>query len=357
MSEAAAPAPKCPTCGAPLAWDAAKSALACAYCAATHAVAAEGEVREHAIAHAPSYRAATLRVRRITCHGCGAHVDFEPGVITSRCAFCGSHKVAQHDTDAAAPESVLPFAVPAAEAQRRFESWLRSLWFRPNDLKKLAKLKELKGVYLPFWTYDAHARSSWTADAGYHYWVSETYTTTVNGRTVTRTRQVRRTRWVPAHGSRADHHDDELVYASRGLPREMVRAIEPFDTTKLQPFAREFLAGWGAEEAAFGASQGWELGRQQLHAEQTRRCAGDVPGDTHRDLRVHTAFADVHFKPTLLPIFVAAYAYKDEVYRFLVNGQTGKVSGDAPWSWVKITLAVLTALFVALAFFALTEGR
>lgn len=351
-------APKCPTCGAPMAWDAARGALACAFCGGTRAVEAAGAVREHAIAHAPSYRAATLRVRRIACAGCGAQVDFAPGVVATRCAFCGSHEIAARDADAAAPESVLPFAVPLAQAEERFRRWLRGLWFRPNDLKRLARLRELRGVYLPFWTYDAAAHSRWRAEAGYHYWETVTVTRTENGRTVTRQEQVRRTRWVPASGHRDDRHDDELVYASRGLPRELVRGVEPFDTSKLEPFAPAFLAGWGAEEAAFGAEQGWLVGQAQLRQEQERRCAGDVPGDTHRNLEVHTEFSDVHFKPTLLPIFVAAYAYREKIYRFLVNGQTGEVSGEAPWSWPKIALATLAALALLLAFLALSgEAR
>ncbi len=339
-----------------MAWDAARGALACGYCGGASTVEAQGQVVEHAIERAAGYRAATLRVRRVDCAGCGAQVDFEPGIIASRCAFCGSHEVVAHDAEAAAPESVLPFAVPLQQADEAFRRWLKGLWFRPNDLKRMAKLKELRGVYLPFWTFDATADSRWTAMAGYHYWVSESYTVTVNGRSERRTRQVRRTRWEPASGQRRDRHDDHLVYASRGLPLHLVRNVEPFDTTKLQPFTAAFLAGWGAEEAAFGAEAGWVAGQRQLHEEQQWRCGSDVPGDTHRDLQVHTAFSQVSFKPTLLPIYVAAYAYRDEIYRFLVNGQTGKVSGDAPWSWVKITLAVIFALLLLGGVWA-AEGR
>ncbi|WP_373044252.1 hypothetical protein [Vulgatibacter sp.] len=353
---AAAPSPKCATCGAPVAWDAGLGALACAYCGSSSAVEAVGSVVEHGLARAATYRAARLRVRRVGCTGCGAQVDFEPGIIASRCAFCGSHEIVVQDAEAAAPESVLPFAVPRTEADEAFRRWLKGLWFRPNDLKRMAKLKELRGVYLPFWTFDATADSRWTAMAGYHYWVTQSYTVSVNGRSQRLYRQVQRTRWEPATGQRRDRHDDHLVYASRGLPLHLVRNVEPFDTTKLQPFTTAFLAGWGAEEAAFGAEQGWEVGQHQLQEEQKKRCAGDVPGNTHRDLRVQTDFSAVTFKPTLLPIYVAAYAYRDEIYRFLVNGQTGKVSGDAPWSWVKITLAVIFALLLLGGVWA-AEGR
>lgn len=356
MSETAeSHSPRCATCGAPVAWDAERSVLACAYCGATRTPAVEGRVEERPL-DALRGKGYGVRVHRIRCEGCGATLDFDPGVIASRCPFCASSQIAKIDGEGLAPESVLPFSVPAPKAEAQFARWIRSLWFRPNDLKRLAKLRELRGVYLPFFTFDASAESDWRAEAGYHYWETESYSTTENGRTVVRTRQVQRTRWVPASGSRNDRHDDELVYASQGLPRELVRAIEPFRTGELLPWSPDFLAGWAAEEAAFGVEQGWAIGQQQLDAEQQRRCAGDVPGDTHRNLEVRTLFTDLSCKHALLPIYVCAYAYRDRIYRFLVNGQTGEVSGEAPWSWVKITLAVLAGLVLLLVLAAVGGG-
>ncbi len=53
----------------------------------------------------------------------------------------------------------------------------------------------------------------------------------------------------------------------------------------------------------------------------------------------------------LLPVWIAAYRYHDQVFRFLVNGQTGEVVGKAPYSWIKILLTVLvTAALLGLAY-------
>jgi hypothetical protein len=84
-----------------------------------------------------------------------------------------------------------------------------------------------------------------------------------------------------------------------------------------------------------------------MEAEQENRCGHDVPGDTQRNLRVDNTFSAITFKHVLLPVWIAAYRYRDEVYRFLVNGQTGEVVGKAPWSWIKITLFVLTLVATA----------
>ena len=75
--------------------------------------------------------------------------------------------------------------------------------------------------------------------------------------------------------------------------------------------------------------------------QQEARCARDVPGDTHRGLVVNNHFSRETFKHVLLPIWIAAYRYNDKPYRFLVNGQTGEVTGEAPYSFWKIFLACL----------------
>jgi len=80
-------------------------------------------------------------------------------------------------------------------------------------------------------------------------------------------------------------------------------------------------------------------------------CAQEVPGDTHRNLRVQTRFQDITFKHTLLPVWIASYRYNNKVYNFMVNGQTGKVQGEAPISWWKVLLTVLIVLIILACIF------
>jgi hypothetical protein len=90
------------------------------------------------------------------------------------------------------------------------------------------------------------------------------------------------------------------------------------------------------------------IARDRMSTEIRTACAQAVPGDTQRNLQVQTAWSAVTCKNALLPIWIAAYDYAGTPYRFLVNGVTGKVSGKAPWSWVKIGLAVLAVAAVIL---------
>ena len=302
------------------------------------------------LAQAPTgYGVATRSVR---CEECGAEVSFTAELTATKCSFCGSAKVLNQEASAntISPEWLLPFGVDKSRASQAFGTWLTKLWFRPSDLKQLATVQEVGGVYVPFWTYNAHAQSDWTADRGHHYNVDEEHSEEENGRTVTRTRRVQKTRWEAAAGNRDDDYVDILVCASRGLPSDLVLEIKTFDTQQLVAYQPQYLAGWSAERYAIDLKAGWETAKSHIEAEQENRCGKDVGGDTHRDLVVQSRLSDLRYKHVLLPVWIAAYRYRQKVYRFLVNGQTGEVVGKAPFSVAKITLFVLfvAALIAAL---------
>jgi hypothetical protein len=275
-------------------------------------------------------------------------VNVGQGERTTTCAFCGSREVLALATNEQAirPAALVPFRIAKDDAARRFSTWLGGLWFRPSNLKKLATVAEMGGVYVPFWTFNARVHSKWSAERGWYYYETETYTETVNGQQVERTRQVQRTRWEPAWGERQDAYRDVLVCAGRGLPGDLVDKLSTFDTSALTPYQPQFLAGWRAEAYALELMPGWQTGQAKIGREQEGRCARDIGGDTHRSLSVNNLFSAIEFKHVLLPIWIAAYQYQGKPFRFLVNGQTGEVVGKAPWSVWKITLLVI--LIVAL---------
>jgi predicted RNA-binding Zn-ribbon protein involved in translation (DUF1610 family) len=286
--------------------------------------------------------------RSFKCNSCNATITVEPNAAATNCPFCGSsHVLAQEGSSRVLkPESVLPFEIDQNSAVSKFRTWLGRGWFRPNQVKRIARNAEarLQGVYLPFWTFDAQTYSHWRAQAGYHYYVTERYTVNVNGQRQTRTRQVQKTRWQPASGKHDEFFDDVLVYATRSVPESILERIYPYDTTKLVPYRPQYLAGWRAEEYQVGLEEGWEMGQGIIKDRLHHACAREVPGDTHRNLRVQTRFQDVTFKHTLLPVWIASYRYNQKVYNFMVNGETGRVQGEAPISWWKVALTVLVIL-------------
>ncbi len=345
-----------PACQAEMTFDAAAQRLACQHCGETVAVAAEEGQRsivEHDLRRGLAHdlqQGLGLEVRTSRCEECGATVSFPPQVTATACAFCGSARVLDQAArnNLIRPESVVPFQVDQATATRRFADWLRRLWFRPSDLKRRARVQQVDGVYVPYWTFDAAVSSSWTAEAGYYYYVTEQVTETdAQGREVHKTRRVQHTRWEPAWGSRADAYDDVLICASRGLPADLVMRLSSFDTHGLKPYEPSFLAGWKAEEYSVDLDEAWTRAVKLMESSQVQRCGQDVPGDTHRRLSVTNRFSGETFKHVLLPIWISAYRYGDKIYRFLVNGQTGEVVGKAPWSVLKIALFIAGLLLAA----------
>lgn len=341
----------CESCGAQTTWDPDSDALACDYCGHRKQVPREeGMIEEYALEDAgQTARGLGLELRVTRCDNCGAQVTFDEVSTARSCVFCGSSSVLDQEANrnSIRPESLIPLDVGRERVDQNFRTWMRGLWFRPNALKKTKKFRAV-GVYLPYWTFDCQVHSDWSADAGHYYWVTQSYWTTVNGRRVRRTRRVRKVRWVPAWGSRDDAYDDLLVNASKGVPAGLAEKLGDFDTSALVPYRSEYLAGWRAEEYQLDLEGGWQVGREMVVEGQRRRCSGDVPGDTQRNLRVKNHIQGVRWKHVLLPIWTLNYSFRRKNYTVLIHGQSGRVEGQAPLSWVKILLTVtLVAMLVA----------
>jgi hypothetical protein len=343
----------CASCGADVVWSPGAAALTCPYCGAKKDVPkSPNEVTERPIEEAlkgASDLGWGMARKAVTCRGCGATTTFGEGVAASRCAFCGAPSVVEAPPSGTMvrPAGVLPFKVDRNGATGKFRQWLSSLWFRPDDLSQKSAVSELKGVYVPFWTFDAATHSAWTADAGYDYQVE--VQVEENGQV--HTRYETRTRWEPASGVLEHFFDDVPVAASRGLPPDLARGIEPFPTQDFLAYEPSYLSGFLAEEYAVGPKEALASGQQRMTQELYALCGREVPGDRFRNLQVRTAWSGLACKNGLFPVWIAAYQYGGKPYRFLVNGVTGKTDGHAPWSWVKIGLAVLAAvlLFIIIA--------
>ena len=340
----------CASCGADIRWDPSSSALTCPYCGARKEIAPQtteaiAEKPVDAAVRAPRDLGWGAERKVVACKRCGAHTTLEPHVAATACAFCGTAAVVEAPPNAnvVRPEGLLPFRITRETATGCFRQWLGSLWFRPTNLKVRARLTTIQGIYIPFWTFDSATYSDWTADAGHYYYVN------VNGK------RVRRVRWVPASGSLSLFFDDVPIPASRGIDGTLTRGIEPFPTANLTAYEPSYLSGFLAEENAIDLPEALETAKERMRNDIRIACAKQVPGDTHRNLVVSTVFSALAYKNCLLPIWIAAYEYANQPFRYIVNGVTGKAHGTAPWSWVKITLAVMAALAVAMLYLHYAE--
>jgi predicted RNA-binding Zn-ribbon protein involved in translation (DUF1610 family) len=345
----------CEGCGADLRWEPGVTALKCPYCGFVKEVERSAEsIRERAVdvaLRAPRDLGWGAERKVIVCKRCGAHTTLDPHVSASSCAFCGTSAVVEAPANAAVvrPEGLLPFRITRDSALQSFRKWMHGLWLRPNDLKSSSRINALQGAYIPFWTFDAATNSTWTAEAGYYYYVEV-------GSGKDRRRE-QRVRWERASGALELFFDDVPVPASRGLDPSLCRGIEPYPTAELTQYNPSYLSGFLAEENAIDLPEALESAKERMRDEIRAACANQVPGDTQRNLEVQSIFSALAYKNALLPVWVAAYDYKGKPYRFLVNGATGKCHGTAPWSWIKITLLVMAILtFVLIVLFVAGQG-
>jgi hypothetical protein len=289
----------------------------------------------------------------VRCDGCGAHVTLAPNIVSDRCPFCSSILVVKMAVKESqiAPGSILPFGIDSQQAFGEFKKWISKLWFAPNELKRFAIQPEtLKGIYIPYWTYDSQTFNTYTGQRGDKYYVNESYTTTENGRTVTKTRSVEKIRWTSVSGQFDQFFDDILVLASYSLPKKYADNLEPWDLKNLVPFNEKFLSGFRTETYQLDLKVGFEHAKQTidelLRQEIQRRIGGDYQKITSR----HSTFSNITFKHILLPIWISAFRYKNKVYRFLINGRTGEVQGERPYSaWKIVRLILLILLGMGLA--------
>ncbi len=293
----------------------------------------------------------------VTCNGCGARTDLQPNITAGHCPFCDSPLVAQHVSEKRfKPRSLLPFGISRDTASDLFREWIASRWFAPSSFKRDVKAERLNGVYCPFWTYDAATRTDYTGQRGEYYYVTRTYTVTVNGKRQTRTRRERRTRWYPASGSVDNSFDDILIRASRGLPERLAEKLEPWDLHTLRPYQPEFLSGFTVESYTVGLEEGFNGARERMKPTIRTTVKRHIGGDTQRIHSMSTAYNRVTFKHILLPVWISAYRFKAKTYRFLVNANTGEVQGERLYSVWKIFLASLAVAAAAAGVFLLLMG-
>jgi ribosomal protein S27E len=356
----------CPECGGDAEWNAAKQALVCPYCGTivpwTPGKDALGEtIRETELAAALSSAGSETRnwrfdKREVKCQSCHAITVFEASRAAQRCEFCGSPSIVPVETtrDAITPSAVLPARLSEPQVRDRLRQWYSSRMFAPNRFKKAALTDTLHGLYLPYWTFDAHVHAAWTAMAGYVYF-ENVQRRGSDGRLVNVAEQ--RVRWEPAAGEVEHFFDDDPVPGTMGVELALLRKVEPFPTRgdELRPYEPTYLRGWTVERYQVDLRKAAELNLAQMDAAMRELCAKQVPGDTQRDLQVQTQYQGRTFKHVLVPVWLVTYTYGPKNYQIVVNGYTGAVAGDRPISYVKVFVYVILPALIIILLLLLTQ--
>ena len=353
----------CPSCGANLRYAPELDKLKCAHCGHEETIPEsrgaipELDLRAVERGEVPAHAMEEMRVAR--CPNCGAQVEFAADLHAKECPFCASPLVT--DTGVMRqikPQAQLPFLIGDAAARQAMNHWIGRLWFAPSDLKKYARAERaMQGIYVPYWTYDAETRSRYSGQRGTVYYESRPMTVIVNGRRQTQMQQVARVRWQRASGEVARAFDDVLVLGSTSLPKDFTDALAPWDLSALSAYEPRFLAGFRAEGYTVPVDKAYGEARAIMNAVIEQDVRRDIGGDQQRIERIETDVGALSFKHVLLPVWLAAYRYRGKSFRFVVNGRTGTVQGERPWSPAKIAALIALALLVAMVIAFLQVAR
>lgn len=334
----------CAACGAQAEWNAARQSLVCPFCgteAPYEFNPQTGGIEEIDLVRTLRETPDDLRgwqatTSSVQCQSCKAVMVFDAARVGQNCEFCGSPALVSYDEvrPPIRPQSLLPFTVSTAQVRETIRHWYASKWLAPNAFKRRALVDTLHGLYIPYWTFDAHVRCPWRAQAGHYYYVKQG-----NNR-------VRRVRWEPAAGVVTHFFDDVLIPGTKGVRRDLLAQVEPFPTTGLVPYDTGYLAGHVVEHYQVVLLDAAEQSRRDMDQTLRAMCVAQIPGDTYQNLQMSPEWSGRTFKHILVPVYVLTYTYRGTSYQAVVNGVTGRMGGTYPVSWIKVALLVLAVVIV-----------
>jgi hypothetical protein len=291
--------------------------------------------------------------QELTCPNCAGNIGFSGTLTATRCPYCASpvQRSDIHEAPARLPvDGVVPFGLDQPEAKAHVDAWIKGRWFAPNAFKKYATTGSFSAVYLPFFTFDAGTVTEYTGQRG------DTRTRTVGHGENRRTEFY--TEWRHAAGTVEVGFDDVAIGADSSLDADRLRDLEPWPTQDARAFRREYLAG--------AVSRTYERSLAECHASAQERMTeeirdavkADIGGDQQRIHSMSTAWFDQTYRHLLLPLFLLVVTFQQKPFQVFVNGVTGEVHGQRPYSWVKITAAsVLAAVLVGIGIWLYLANR
>lgn len=358
---------KCQGCGAILKYEAGTNNLKCEYCGTTNEIINSNEDTNFSkaiplnefneIINQKINGAFQITAEVVKCNNCGAATTLDPSITAASCPFCASPLVIDHQVQhILKPQAIIPFLVNKKNAYDNFKKWAGGLWFAPNDFKNIHNtnsINALRGVYIPYWSFDAFSATKYNGQRGEYYYVNRTVRDKDGN---TSTVSERRTRWYPASGDFTFQFNDVLVSASQSLPQKFVSNLGPWNLQKLIQFNEQYLSGFIAETYQIDHIKSFVTAKQIMDNHIKYLIRQDIGGDEQSIINYNVNLKNEALKYILLPTWLTAYKYKNKSYQLMINAITGKVIGDRPYSFWKIFFAILTGLIIIFGIFATSQN-
>lgn len=343
---------KCQGCGSNMVFNPDDQVLECPYCGTKkqfgQTIFAKENDLMNGLYNSPQWTMEDAVV--FGCENCGAKVVLKQGESAAFCPFCGtSHVRKTEELAGIKPHAVIPFAFGEKKGIEYSVNWAKKRFFAPNKFKKNIKTDNVKGVYMPCFTFDSQTTSYYEGRIG------ETRTRVVGSGKNRRTQTY--VVWRNIRGTFRNAYDDLLVSAGSKFSQKELEKVSPFGTNQSRVYEEEFLLGFMAYHYDSELSDCWENAKTKIDADLRNRILAQYHHDRVAYLNVSTTHENVKYKYIMLPIYVGNYKYGKKVYNFFVNGSTGKVYGKTPVSFWKVFFTVLGGLgLIGLIIYLLYSG-
>jgi DNA-directed RNA polymerase subunit RPC12/RpoP len=260
------------------------------------------------------------------CKNCGAILITDAQTTATTCSFCGAGVVlGDRLTGTLAPAKVIPFTISKEQAQEAFKKWCRKGLLTPGDFMTADRIKNITGLYVPFWLYDLNGRGE--AEA-----------------TCTRVRTYSDSEWVYTETKFYNvYRKVDLNYsripcdASKKMDDSMMDKLEPYQYGNLKDFNMPYLAGFISEKYDFNDEQMLPRIKERVGSYVDNYIRSTING--YSTVNIHRKNINIvkkHTDYTLMPVWMVCYDYRQAEHIFAMNGQTGKIVGKPPLSKAKM---------------------
>ncbi len=331
---------KCDNCGANLTFDPKTQELKCAHCGSYKSfekcsVAKEifienGFVEaENADTDSSIYR----------CDNCGAVVVLSAQEVATFCPYCNtSHIVKTEDISGLKPSAVYPYTIVKDEAVDKAKKWAKKRLFAPSSFKKSLTVDKVHGVYEPAYTFDSFTYSTYEGRIGKRH--TRTVGSGKNRRTETYIV------WRSISGTFNRVFDDVFINASDDYEQKTLDKIMPFSYENIKGYSKEYLSGFMAKHHDKNIYDAWGDAKNVMDRQLRREILSQYSHDVVSYLNVATEHEKVTYKYVLLPVYQLNFKYARKNYSVFVNGETAKITGKTPVSFLRVLTAILLGIAV-----------
>lgn len=287
----------------------------------------------------------------IQCESCGATIELSSEKVSTNCPYCGSNiVVSEKIMSILEPDGLRPFLIEQKEVKMIFSNWIKKRWFAPNALKNLYQTGKIMGIYLPYWSFDNDADCDYFAEGG----IDRTEEYEEDGKTYTRTI----TDWYPVSGNIQNEFIDVVVPGSRSLQRNLLNKLPEFGVESTIKFNSGYLAGFSSEVFKVPMRDGYEQAKNVMRNTLESLASSDVLRnyDHVRDIRMRVRWYNEYYRLLMLPVYSTSYLYDKKAYQVVINGENGAITGEYPKSVIKIALAILAGIIIAIIIYNLLKN-